>query len=251
MNKKISENNIRTWKDIEVRKRRIDGILNRAYKGQTPKSFYIEKIKPLLYKGISASAVSKICGMSPPTTRKLVNLYGSNQDRQKAFENCKINRTMGGRSNKGRQSPLKDKTYEQILGSKELARKRAEITSKWMKVNNIRKYATKISKPQRMLYEIVKSYYPNVILEYEVKIEDKRSIWLDVAVPDIKINFEYDGIYWHDLNNKKSVVKSKFNDIQRDQYLKNNGWKILRFCYKKNPTYKVLEEAVKIKIKRI
>ena len=66
---------------------------------------------------------------------------------------------------------------------------------------------------QKTLYENLVN--KNANLKYE-QIYD--GYWMDIVEPNKKINIEYDGIYWHNID----------NDINRDNALKNLGWKILR-----------------------
>jgi len=96
-----------------------------------------------------------------------------------------------------------------------------------------------------MLYEIIKEKYPAAILEYEIKHHASNTLYLDIAVPELKLNFEYDGIHWHDLNKVKNIKKSKLTDEMRDRHLKENGWKIFRFRFHRNPTREVLVEKIK------
>lgn len=89
----------------------------------------------------------------------------------------------------------------------------------------------KTSKPEKMLFDIVKKTFPSAIHRYKI-LSDKNYFWeLDVAVVDEKINFEYDGLYWH---------KNDKRDKHRDNFLIKNGWKVLRFKYLESPSYEVL-----------
>jgi hypothetical protein len=109
-------------------------------------------------------------------------------------------KTEASLTRKGKSTKLKGKTYLQIFGSEEKAKARAEKTRVFMKSDkNIRIYCKKISRGQQKLFEIVKKKYPQAILEYAIKL-DKRTIWLDIAISDLKINYEYDGTYWHSLS---------------------------------------------------
>lgn len=72
------------------------------------------------------------------------------------------------------------------------------------------------SKPQVELFEIIKQVFPNAELNYPLK-EVNRC--LDVAIPDIKLNIEYDEPYWHD----------KEKDNFRDELLQSLGWNIIRY----------------------
>ena len=75
---------------------------------------------------------------------------------------------------------------------------------------------TRVSKPQKKLYEMVKSLYSEVELEYEIFNKS-----LDIALPKYKIDIEFDGAYWHDSR--------KDEDNKRDELLKSNGWHVLRY----------------------
>jgi len=81
----------------------------------------------------------------------------------------------------------------------------------------------------------------NILLEnnYDVKLNYAVSrCVLDIAlitINDIKINIEYDGQYWHDKN----------NDRKRDEFLKSQGWKILRIkSGRKIPSLEQLKESL-------
>jgi len=74
------------------------------------------------------------------------------------------------------------------------------------------------SMPQLKLFFIMRHIFSDAMLEYEVV---GRS--LDVAIPSLKLDLEYDGKYWHeDRPNAKEI------DHKRDQELSALGWKIIR-----------------------
>lgn len=112
---------------------------------------------------------------------------------------------------KGRPSKLKGKTYEEILGEE-----RADERKKEQVINGQKGWlaAPRISAPQLELYKIVKDKYPTAVLEYPV-----LDYCLDIAVPELKLCFEYDGSYWHDPDKDKI----------RDQVLSSLGWTVKRF----------------------
>lgn len=111
---------------------------------------------------------------------------------------------------------------EGILINPMLGKKRPD-TSEWMRTEkNIRKFIKHPSKSQLRLFEMVRQRYPNAVLEYPLKMNN-RIFWLDVAVPSQRLDFEYDGEYWHTLNERK------YNDKIRDELLSNAGWEIIRF----------------------
>ena len=85
------------------------------------------------------------------------------------------------------------------------------------KINNsLKKYDNVLTSSQQIaIFETLSNYYTNIFLNYVYS----RCI-LDTAlfINDIKIDIEYDGWYWH----------NKIKDRIRDEFLKSEGWKILR-----------------------
>lgn len=73
-----------------------------------------------------------------------------------------------------------------------------------------------VSKPQRRLFNLTRSLFSQVILEFPV-----GKYYLDIALPDMAINIEYDGAYWHRNRAKQ--------DNKRDKYLRKNNWTVIRF----------------------
>jgi hypothetical protein len=78
-----------------------------------------------------------------------------------------------------------------------------------------------ISRWQRELYQIIKRIFPNekVLMEFPIKVHSNLK-FLDIAIPSLKINIEYDGSYWH---------RDKKRDKKRDRGLKQLGWFVIRF----------------------
>jgi len=105
----------------------------------------------------------------------------------------------------------KGKTYEEILGPEKAKKRRKEQVKNGQKGWLI---APKISTPQLKLFKMVKEKYPTAVLEYPI-----LDYCLDIAVPELKLCFEYDGSYWH--NPEK--------DKRRDEVLKKMGWKVIRY----------------------
>jgi len=119
---------------------------------------------------------------------------------------------------KGQSSKLKGKTYEEILGEETAKRRKKELKKSGVYGQSI---TPKISAPQLELFQMVKEKYPTAVLEYPV-----LDYCLDVAVPELKLCFEYDGSYWHDVE----------KDKLRDEILEGMGWKIARFVDKLPPS---------------
>lgn len=74
----------------------------------------------------------------------------------------------------------------------------------------------KPTKPEIKLYIFIKKIFENAILNY--KISEIRRI-CDIAIPNLKIDIEYDEPYWHDKN----------EDKQRDFEFQKIGWRVIRF----------------------
>lgn len=78
-----------------------------------------------------------------------------------------------------------------------------------------------VSFPQRTMFAILKKYFPDAILEYKVKVNKNHNRFLDVAIPSLKLDFEYDGFI-------HTYLTTKENDNKRDKELNNLGWKTIR-----------------------
>lgn len=75
-----------------------------------------------------------------------------------------------------------------------------------------------ISKKQLILFNAIKGKYSDAKLEFPIKTKEGMK-FADIAVPSLKIDFEYDGGYWH---------KDKKRDSDRDLSLFKQGWKVVR-----------------------
>ena len=82
-----------------------------------------------------------------------------------------------------------------------------------------------LTKPEQKLYSIIKSLnFPfRLFAQYEQKIHGSHNAYmLDFAFPDIMVNFEADGEFWH--SDTDAVEKDK----QRDIKLASIGWRVVR-----------------------
>ena len=116
-----------------------------------------------------------------------------------------------GKSNKGKKQSLE-------------LRKRKSENKKLFYIQYPEKHPNrnmnKISIPQKKLYDYLKQYYfVNIELEYPIKGKF-QTYYLDIAIPSIKVNFEYDGEYWH--------RETKYLDEVRDSELNKLGWLVIR-----------------------
>jgi len=71
------------------------------------------------------------------------------------------------------------------------------------------------SYPQIKTFENTKELFFGAILNYQF-----LNYSLDIAVPSIKLDIEHDGSYWHQDQEK---------DRKRDERIKSQGWKVLRY----------------------
>lgn len=91
------------------------------------------------------------------------------------------------------------------------------------------------SKQQYQIYEMLKRIYGECFLNFPC---DYYLLDCVVSVDGIKIDIEYDCIYWH---------KDKRKDAIRDSYVKKQGYKVLRIKANiKVPTDKQLLDAINI-----
>lgn len=82
-----------------------------------------------------------------------------------------------------------------------------------------------LTKPEQKLFSIVKSLNVPLRLfaQYEFKVPGEQNAYLlDFAFPDIMLNFEADGDFWH------SDVSAVEKDKQRDMKLASMGWRVVR-----------------------
>ncbi len=137
---------------------------------------------------------------------------------------------MGFRKNNPMKNPIKAKeigkkvsqsywfltggTFARVNQYPELKRKIIER----MKHNNPRRFNKCPSKKQIELFSHIQKLFKTAKLEYPVKVEN-RTFYLDIAIPEHKIDVEYDGKEWH-----KDIKK----DEERDQKLNSLGWNVVR-----------------------
>lgn len=93
------------------------------------------------------------------------------------------------------------------------------------KENQIRKMqenriSITISKPQIQLYNYVKNIFPDAILNMTLKT-NRTWRYLDIAIPSLKIDIEYDEPYWHNMRKETDIIRTK--------EIEEQGWKVVRF----------------------
>lgn len=115
---------------------------------------------------------------------------------------------------------MREATVERMLNGQALRARRAASMNK-------------TSSFQMRLFKKVKRMYPEAELEHPV---NNRS--LDIAIPSLKIDIEYDGSYWH---NQKVE-----DDKKRDDMLRDNGWHILRYVDRIPTNRELLEDIQRV-----
>jgi very-short-patch-repair endonuclease/predicted transcriptional regulator len=224
---------------IKINKRKI--VANKL-----SKQINIQKLTKNIIDGLSSSQIAiKNCCTNVHVkrfTKKMLPEYYNNlilNGIKRRNSSMKGKKNLKWQNNKG-------KTYEEIYGSKEKADEMRKKRSTWLSQNNIRKFATKISKPQAILFGIVKSHFPSAEIEFEVNVNNIKKIYLDIAIPEYKICIEYDGLYWH----KKNKTTISMKDSERDAFLKNLGWRVYRIqSYKNLNESELKSEFFKLKLK--
>lgn len=138
------------------------------------------------------------------------------------------------------QSTVSKEKFRQTMLEKygvEHALQVPEIASKMMKTR-CDNHNNPTSKPQENLSKILKEIYGNCQLEVPC---DRCSLDCLIEVDSIKIDVEYDGWYWH---------QDDYRDRRRDNFVKNNGYKILRVKANKKDDLPTVEQ-IKEKVNRL
>jgi len=119
--------------------------------------------------------------------------------------------------------------------TKEKNRKRMlDGQGRWMRK---RARMSKVSSPQKKLFENLLNYNSNLVLEHPIQKSPKGKYYLDIADVKSKINIEFDGKYWHKENYEK--------DKERDNYLKKLGWTVFRTESIEEKDIQEIVEAIK------
>ena len=230
----LKRHNLKLTNEDKLKRNRIDkAVLS------VKKHCNVELLKELIQQNFTSVEIAKTLNVSYPTVLKMTKILLPELE-----EKLRLNGT-NKRHNTKRGVPnlkwkeRKGKTYEQIYGLEKAIDMKAK-RSEWLRNNNIRKFATRISKPQAMLFNIVKNYFATAIIEYDIKLPNDRIIWLDIAIPEKKICIEYDGVYWHTMNQNNNKVSVK--DEERDRILKSMGWRVHRIRSEKNPPEEELKK---------
>ena len=146
---------------------------------------------------------------------------------EKMLEKWQDPEFMGGMRKKHHTDKTKDLLREMALiqwGDPENRVKQSQRLLQWFRnhpeKNPAHFFRGRSSKVQNRMFEIVKAniaFGLNVFLNYKVKTS-KTYRFIDVAIPSVKLGFEFDGKHWHpDISKDKA----------RDAELSEQGWVIV------------------------
>lgn len=179
---------------------------------------------------LSDEAKKKISLSHTGTVGTFTGKHHSNETKDKMRES-----KFGNNWNKGRHQSKEiiETRRLKLIGKKRSneCRIRMSILSRlrWRNPDySIKVLTGKISKCQLKLYNFLKNIFPSAVLEYGMysPYNSSRRMFLDIALVEDKIDFEYDSIRWH--SDTKYVVKDKM----RDDYLQLIGWTVMRITEK-------------------
>jgi hypothetical protein len=236
--------------------------------------FFFTRVIPLLRIGLSIKDISKILDRTTTTLRTYTRQYGNEFD----LLNVCINGNKNRSTKNGRHLLTLtniERYYIKIISLVQQGYRRREISQKLninyfmvsgiLKRKNDKKHLSLllqaglnykefireknqkelskigVSKAEIRLKNVISKYIPSVVSQYEIRGANKRLYYIDIAVLEHKIAFEYDGMYWHD----------PIRDQIRDENLQQVGWKTIRFRYVWPPTDKKMEEDFLKNIKEL
>jgi len=239
---------------------------NRSY--LHPDRIFANFIKPLIWKGLVCKQIMRCCNITETTIKRFIYTYGSEEDINKIKSNFKyIRSTVAKKVGSSKKNAydacypyikqyieegytgneikllLKEKHNTKItrctLVTVVKRHKDKKIINKLYRNGKIRVREVSrrnslcfSSKIEKVFRGIVRKYLPTVKGNYKI-LGGHGFYWLiDVALPEHKIAFEYDGICWH----------NKERDLKRDKDLASKGWHVVRFPYGPTPKKEILEQ---------
>lgn len=155
------------------------------------------------------------------------HLFGKHRSKE-IKQKISITRIQKGLS-KGKNNPMygvirpqkwREEHSKKLKGRKPTEEQRMKI-SRWLYNGGavyLNSFIRNPSKPQKKLFNFIESVYPTAKLNYPIKIAEGKHFSLDVAIPELKIDYEYDEPYWH----------NEIKDLFRDENLIERGWAVIR-----------------------
>ena len=93
-------------------------------------------------------------------------------------------------------------------------------------------------KHERMLFELVKSIYPDTIYQYHSKWLGRQSI--DIFIPQLSVGIEYQGIQHYEpidiFGGKEGFLKRQELDNRKKELCLKNNVKLIEWNYNLEPT---------------
>lgn len=236
--------------------------------------YFLTKVVPLLRIGLSIRDISKILDKTTTTIRTYNKLYGNDFDKHNAIINGQHNRSIKNRNlvlanNKAlkyykqiinliqegcTQRQISDKLRIDYFAVKNILKRQKDKDNLYNLLQNgltrkeiIRQQNSKllsinkVSKAELRLKAVIQKYIPTAIGQYEVRGGNGRLYYADIALPEHRIIFEYDGSCWH--NEERDQI--------RDTNLKATGWITVRFVYNYPPSDKILEQDFLKRLKEL
>ena len=191
-----------SWKKVEVYERHSKAMKERHKKYRLENAFYRSCVvcdKKFFTYRTNQVHCSRECVFKDPTVRK------------------KLSDRMIGNKNPVNKEGVKKKISKSI--KKFLLENPEKHPIRILAKRSAKNGTRVISKKQKQLFDLIKPYYKRAELEYPVKY-DKKLKFLDIGIPNFKIDVEFDSLYFH--------KKRQQEDLIRDNLLIKYGWKVIR-----------------------
>lgn len=208
-NRKISEAHIRKTLSLKHRKK-----LSKAHIGQIPWNKGLTKDDQRVARSLRNFGHKKGEPYKGKLTKEGREKLRENGRRTKGCRHTEETKQKMRKAHLGKKQPMSEKGRQNISKNHYSGFTGIQWQN-WVKQHP--ECLGKISMPQKRLFLSIKEIFPNAKLEYPFRCNDETK-FLDIYIPSLKINIEYDGMYWHD------VAK----DAKRDELLKHAGIIIIR-----------------------
>lgn len=101
---------------------------------------------------------------------------------------------------------------------------------------------------EKLLYNIIKSLFPNNTVIYHFRAKWLENLELDIFIKELSIGIEYQGIQHYEVINhwggEKGLKHRQYNDTRKKILCEKKGVKILYFNHTENLTYNYIEKKI-------
>ena len=101
---------------------------------------------------------------------------------------------------------------------------------------------------EKLLYNIVKSLFPNYTVLFHFRAEWLENLELDIFIKEISVGIEYQGIQHYEAikhwSGEKGLKHRQYNDMRKKTLCQNMGVKILYFDYTENISLSYVEKKI-------